>query len=160
MSRILCVWSPNWAIETWRRRRPSAPQAEPFALVRQDRGLRVLTAVSPQAAAAGLVPGQWVTDAQALRPDLVLAAAEPEADARARAALADGGGRGSPAVAAAPRAGRGVAAVGRRAARAGARRAATLARRRASAEGPAQQHQPRPAPRLAGQLQAAAGGQV
>jgi hypothetical protein len=77
MSRILCVWSPNWAIETWRRRRPSAPQVEPFALVGPDRGLRVLTAVSPQAAAAGLFPGQRVTDAQALRPDLVLAEAEP-----------------------------------------------------------------------------------
>ncbi|MFN9033862.1 MAG: Y-family DNA polymerase [Alphaproteobacteria bacterium] len=99
MSRILCVWSPNWAIETWRRRRPSAPQAEPFALVRQDRGLRVLTAVSPDAAAAGLFPGQRVTDAQALRPDLVLAEAEPEADARALEALADWCVRFSPAVA-------------------------------------------------------------
>ena len=78
MSRILCVWSPNWAIETWRRRRPSAPRAEPFALVRQDRGLRVLAAVSPDAATAGLFPGQRVTDAQALRPGLVLAEAEPE----------------------------------------------------------------------------------
>jgi protein ImuB len=99
MSRILCVWSPNWAIETWRRRRPSAPRAEPFALVGPDRGLRVLTAVSPQAAAAGLFPGQRVTDAQALRPDLVLAEAEPEADARALEALADWCVRYSPAVA-------------------------------------------------------------
>ncbi|MCA6234023.1 MAG: DNA polymerase Y family protein, partial [Phenylobacterium sp.] len=99
MSRILCVWSPNWAIETWRRRRPSAPRAEPFALVRQDRGLRVLAAVSPDAAAAGLFPGQRVTDAQALRPDLVLAEAEPEADARALEALADWCVRFSPAVA-------------------------------------------------------------
>ncbi len=99
MSRILCVWSPNWAIETWRRRRPSAPQVEPFALVGPDRGLRVLTAVSPQAAAAGLFPGQRVTDAQALRPDLVLAEAEPEADARALEALADWCVRFSPAVA-------------------------------------------------------------
>ena len=99
MSRILCVWSPNWAIETWRRRRPSAPRAEPFALVRQDRGLRVLAAVSPDAAAAGLFPGQRVTDAQALRPNLVLAEAEPEADARALEALADWCVRFSPAVA-------------------------------------------------------------
>jgi protein ImuB len=99
MSRILCVWSPNWAIETWRRRRPSAPQVEPFALVGPDRGLRVLTAVSPQAAAMGLFPGQRVTDAQALRPDLALAEAEPEADARALEALADWCVRFSPAVA-------------------------------------------------------------
>ncbi|MCA6232087.1 MAG: DNA polymerase Y family protein [Phenylobacterium sp.] len=99
MSRILCVWSPNWAIETWRRRRPSAPQAEPFALAGLSRGLRVLTAVSPQAAAAGLFPGQGLTDARALRPDLVLAEAEPEADARALEALADWCVRFSPAVA-------------------------------------------------------------
>ncbi len=59
----------------------------------------MLTAVSPQAAAAGLFPGQRVTDAQALRPDLVLAEAEPEADARALEALADWCVRYSPAVA-------------------------------------------------------------
>jgi protein ImuB len=59
----------------------------------------VLTAVSPQAAAAGLFPGQGLTDARALRPDLVLAEAEPGADARALEALADWCVRFSPAVA-------------------------------------------------------------
>lgn len=59
----------------------------------------MLTAVSPQAAAMGLFPGQRVTDAQALRPDLALAEAEPEADARALEALADWCVRFSPAVA-------------------------------------------------------------
>ena len=59
----------------------------------------MLAAVSPDAAAMGLFPGQRVTDAQALRPDLVLAEAEPAADARALEALADWCVRFSPAVA-------------------------------------------------------------
>jgi protein ImuB len=104
MGRILCAWSPTWAIDNWRRRNRSAAQAEapvapPFALVETARGTRRLYAADAIARAAGLYAGQKAADALALTPDLVLAEAAPEADARALAALVDWCVRFSPAVA-------------------------------------------------------------
>src|SRR5438309_7015560 len=106
MSRILCAWSPTWAIANWRRRNPSdspansAPAAKtagevdrcgqhrdgggaPFALLETVRAVRRLSAVSLEAARLGLHPGQKATDAMALVPELTTAEAEPEADAAA-----------------------------------------------------------------------------
>jgi protein ImuB len=153
MSRILCAWSPTWAIANWRRRNPpkppegfspgtgetsqddrrsardnggsqkaaspidprasrilppsrgkapspSAAPPPPFALVETARGTRRLTAVSLEAARLRLYPGQKVTDAFALVPELVTEEAEPEADAAALEALVDWCVRFSPAVAA------------------------------------------------------------
>jgi protein ImuB len=103
MGRILCAWSPSWAIETWRRRNPSAaPQPEPFALLETVRGVRRLAAADRAALALGLYPGQKATDAKALVPELTTAEAEPEADAAALTALVDWCVRFSPAVAADP----------------------------------------------------------
>ncbi|MGZ3402481.1 MAG: DUF6504 family protein [Phenylobacterium sp.] len=106
MSRILCAWSPTWAIANWRRRNPpkisGASPAElsaPFALLETVRAVRRLSAVSLEAARLGLRPGQKATDALALVPDLVTAEAEPVADAAALTALADWCVRFSPAVA-------------------------------------------------------------
>jgi protein ImuB len=110
MSRILCAWSPTWAIANWRRRNPcekpqpnSPPQGEegfpPFALLETVRAVRRLAAVSIEAVRLGLRVGQKATDAAALVPDLVTAEAEPEADGDALAALADWCVRFSPAVA-------------------------------------------------------------
>jgi protein ImuB len=103
MSRILCAWSPTWAIANWRRRNPSdspADAAEPFALLETVRAVRRLSAVSLEAVRLGLRVGQKATDAMALVPELVTAEAEPEADAAALIALADWCVRFSPAVAA------------------------------------------------------------
>jgi protein ImuB len=99
MSRILCAWSPNWAIANWRRRYPSAQSPSPFALLETVRAVRRLAAVDAKAAALGLRPGQKATDAMALVPELATAEAEPEADAAALTALADWCVRFSPAVA-------------------------------------------------------------
>ncbi|HWA63165.1 MAG TPA: DNA polymerase Y family protein [Caulobacteraceae bacterium] len=112
MARILCVWSPGWAIANWRRRNPSASAPEdqdgqtqdpvagrPFALLTTERGVRRLAAVDAEAAAMGLFPGQKATDAAALAPELATAEAEPEADAAALTALVDWCVRFSPAVA-------------------------------------------------------------
>jgi protein ImuB len=100
MDRILCVWLPNWAIDTWRRRNPSASPAESgFALVAQERGVRRLAAIDAVAASLGLFVGQKAADASALAPGLVTADAEPEADSAALVALADWCCRFSPAVA-------------------------------------------------------------
>jgi protein ImuB len=104
MSRILCAWSPNWAIANWRRRNPQtdAPPETPFALIETVRQVRRLSAVSREGAALGLYPGQKATDAHALVPELSTAEAEPEADAAALTALVDWCVRFSPAVAADP----------------------------------------------------------
>jgi len=99
MSRILCAWSPTWAIANWRRRNPSDSPAEPFALLETVRAVRRLSAVSLEAARLGLRVGQKATDAMALVPELITAEAEPEADAAALVALADWCVRFSPAVA-------------------------------------------------------------
>ncbi|MBS0332685.1 MAG: DNA polymerase Y family protein [Proteobacteria bacterium] len=99
MSRILCAWSPNWAIANWRRRNPSASPVEPFALIETVRAVRRLSAVSEAASRLGLSVGQKATDAMALVPELATAEAEPEADAEALQALADWCVRFSPAVA-------------------------------------------------------------
>jgi protein ImuB len=116
MARILCAWSPTWAIANWRRRNPTAARPEskplvpaedntpspPFALVETVRGVRRLAAVSLEAARLNLHPGQKATDAFALVPELVTEEAEPELDAAALAALVDWCVRFSPAVAADP----------------------------------------------------------
>jgi protein ImuB len=102
MSRILCAWSPTWAIANWRRRNPSASPADPappFGLLETVRAVRRLSAVSLEGLRLGLRAGQKATDAMALVPELVTAEAEPEADAAALTALADWCVRFSPAVA-------------------------------------------------------------
>jgi protein ImuB len=102
MTRILCVWSPTWAIANWRRRNPSASSDEaraPFALIASDRGARRLSAIDETAAALGLFVGQKATDAAALVPELVTADADPAADQVALEALCDWCARFSPAVA-------------------------------------------------------------
>ncbi|MDO8323704.1 MAG: DNA polymerase Y family protein [Phenylobacterium sp.] len=100
MARILCAWSPLWAISNWRRRNPSAAQASPFALIESAKGTRRLSAVDRAGRRLGLYVGQKATDAAAIAPDLITAEAEPEADALALSALVDWCVRFSPAVAA------------------------------------------------------------
>jgi hypothetical protein len=109
MERILCVWSPNWAIDSWRRRRSASPadaprplRAAPFALVETVRGVRRLACVDPLSARLGLFAGQKAADAAALVPELVVADLEPQADAAALTELAHWCVRFSPAVAADP----------------------------------------------------------
>jgi protein ImuB len=99
MERILCVWSPNWAVANWKRRNPGAGPVEAFALVQAERGARRLHAVDEQGAALGLFVGQKATDATALVPGLAIADADPAADSAALLALTDWCARFSPAVA-------------------------------------------------------------
>jgi protein ImuB len=101
MPRILSVWSPNWAIATWRRKhRSDSPADAPFALIATERAVRRLYAVDDMAQGLGLFTGQKATDAMALVPELVTDEADPEGDAVALTALVDWCVRFSPAVAA------------------------------------------------------------
>jgi protein ImuB len=103
MGRILCAWSPTWAIANWRRRNPPPTRPEgavpPFALLETVRGTRRIAAVSLEAARLRLYPGQKATDALALVPELQTAEASPAADAAALMALARWCVRVSPAAA-------------------------------------------------------------
>ncbi len=74
-----------------------APAEEPpFATVLDAAGRRLLAAVNPAAAAAGLAPGMPLADALSFLPGLATTAAEPAADAAALRRLAEWCGRYSP----------------------------------------------------------------
>jgi protein ImuB len=76
--RILALHLPWLATE---RLRAAEPRSPPIACWAADGHRRVLTAVDPAAAAAGLRPGQAVADAQAILPEVALVPADPGADA-------------------------------------------------------------------------------
>jgi protein ImuB len=73
-----------------------------LATVESERGQRRLAAVCPQAAGLGLHPGQALTQARALAPDLACFDADPDADLAALAAVAGWCTRYTPLVAADP----------------------------------------------------------
>jgi protein ImuB len=100
MRRILCLWLPRWPIDRLRlsqRKNSAAPADEiPFATVADAAGRRLLAAVNPAAAAAGLAPGMPLADALSFLPGLATALAEPAEDAAALRGLAEWCGRYSP----------------------------------------------------------------
>src|ERR1700746_936139 len=87
MRRIMYLWLPCWPIDRLRlsQRKNSGARAEavPFATVADTAGRRLLAAVNPAAAAAGLAPGMPLADALSFLPGLATAAAEPAEDAAA-----------------------------------------------------------------------------
>ena len=79
------------------RPKNGAPADEaPFATVIAAGGRRLIAAVNPAAAAAGLAPGMPLADALSFLPTLATAAAEPDADAAALTRLAEWCTRYSP----------------------------------------------------------------
>lgn len=111
MRRVMYLYLPDWPIDRLRRRhdkragtaprsaprRAVAPVEEPpFATVIAAGGRRLLAAVNPEAAAAGLAPGIKLADALSFLPGLATAAAEPEADSAALTRLAEWCTRYSP----------------------------------------------------------------
>jgi protein ImuB len=94
------LWLSRWPIDRLRlsHRKGSAAPAEkvPFATVADTAGRRLLAAVNPAAAAAGLAPGMPLTDALSFLPGLATAVAEPAEDAAALRRLAEWCGRYSP----------------------------------------------------------------
>ena len=96
--RALSVWLPNWPI-TRLQRSMGAPHPGGLATATLADNARRLAAVDAIAAAAGLSPGQSLTDALALWPQAKIVEAEPEQDERALTRLADWCQRFSPAIA-------------------------------------------------------------
>jgi protein ImuB len=100
MRRILYLWLPRWPIDRLRlaqRKHSAAPAKEsPFATVTEAAGRRLLAAVNPAAAAAGIAAGMPLADALSFLPGLVTAPAQPAEDAAALKRLAEWCGRYSP----------------------------------------------------------------
>jgi protein ImuB len=100
MRRVMYLWLPRWPID---RRHLSQPKNSgapvkgmAFATVADTAGRRLLAAVNPAAASAGLVPGMPLADALSFLPGLATAAAEPAEDAAALRRLAEWCSRYSP----------------------------------------------------------------
>ena len=74
----------------------SANERPPLVTVANIAGRRVLIAVDPSAALAGMAPGMSLTDARARLPELHMVDADPVGDAKALADFADWCGRFSP----------------------------------------------------------------
>ena len=99
--RALSVWLPNWPITRLKRAMGARLRigAQGLATMAVVENAQRLAAVDETAAECGAFPGQAMTDALALLPQLTLIAAEPEADAEALSALASWCSRFSPLVA-------------------------------------------------------------
>jgi protein ImuB len=100
MRRVMYLWLLHWPIDRRRlsRRKDSGAPAEevPFATVTDAAGRRLLAAVNPAAAAAGLAPGMPLADALSFFPGLATLPAEPAEDAVALRRLAEWCSRYSP----------------------------------------------------------------
>jgi len=100
MRRVMYLWLPRWPIDRRhlsRRKNSGAPAEEvPFATVVDAGGRRLLAAVNPAAASAGLAPGMPLADALSFFPGLATAPAEPAEDTAALRRLAEWCGRYSP----------------------------------------------------------------
>jgi protein ImuB len=100
MRRILYLWLPRWPIDRLslsQRKNSAAPDEKtPFATVADAVGRRLLAAINPAAAAAGLAAGMPLADALSFLPRLATALAKPAEDAAALRRLAEWCSRYSP----------------------------------------------------------------
>src|SRR5205814_2131859 len=108
MRRVMYVFLPSWPIDRLRRltekRGGSLPSLcnavpadePPFATVTASGGRRLIAALNPAAAKAGLARGMPVPDALSFVPGLVTAPADPAADRAALTRLAEWCSRYSP----------------------------------------------------------------
>ncbi len=108
MRRVMYVFLPSWPIDRLRRltekRGGSLPNLcnavpadePPFATVTASGGRRLIAALNPAAAKAGLAPGMPLPDALSFVPGLVTAPADPAADRAALTRLAEWCSRYSP----------------------------------------------------------------
>ncbi len=103
MKRIICIWLPNWPMTRLFLSTPDcAAPDKPLAIIATTGSKRQVSAINAAALKRGVMPGQRLTDAKAILPDLVTVAADPEADEAARTALSRWAQRFTPSTAANP----------------------------------------------------------
>jgi hypothetical protein len=90
MPRAVSLYLPVWPADRLRRQLGAAVPLpkKPLVFAGQDGGRRTVVAANPAALALALHPGLALAEAQALVPDLYVAAADPAADAAALKRLA------------------------------------------------------------------------
>ena len=98
MTRILCLWLPNWPIQRAVRCRPALKGRSVALVMNGPRGSEVAACCST-AVAQGVRPGMPLVEAQALVRGLGVATYDPAADRRALAKCAEACERFSPRVA-------------------------------------------------------------
>jgi len=102
MKRMVSIFLPGLAMDNWRKRSAAAPadgvsaNDGPFALVQEGAHGFVLAALNPAAREARLRPGQRLTDARTLCPELVAEPTDPPGDAATLRRLALWAQRWSP----------------------------------------------------------------
>lgn len=79
MPRVLCIWFPNWPIQRLHAA-PSARDARPLILFREQGQRLSVTACCRRAARHGIRPGQTLGDARAVLPQATYQRAAPELD--------------------------------------------------------------------------------
>lgn len=99
--RFLSLWFPRLAAERLARLDRALPPG-PVAVVATQGNSQYLSAVNARAGAAGLVPGQRLSDARALCPDIMTRPADPKGEAAFLSALRRWAGRFTPWVAEEP----------------------------------------------------------
>jgi protein ImuB len=98
MTRILCLWLPNWPIQRLIQFRPEL-KSRPLALVASTPRGGQVAACSSSAAAQGIHPAMPVAEAQALARELAITPHEPSTDRRVLEKLAEACERFAPCVA-------------------------------------------------------------
>ncbi len=93
--RILSLWFPRLAAERWLREARGLPPG-PFAVSDEVGNTQVLTSLSGEAQAAGLLRGQPLRDARAMCPELQTRIANPRQEADFLAVLRRWAGQYSP----------------------------------------------------------------
>ncbi len=94
--RILSLWFPRLAAERCLRARRGLPPQGPFAVVGDVHNAQVLTSLTAEAEAVGLVRGQPLRDAHAMCPELETKLANPRLDAAFLTVLRRWAGKLSP----------------------------------------------------------------
>jgi protein ImuB len=79
---MVAIWFPRLAMEHWQNRHDGFDASQPFALASEGPHGMVIDGVSDCARRAGAKPGQRLTDARAICPELAIHPSDPAADAR------------------------------------------------------------------------------
>lgn len=82
-ARILALWFPHWATDRLKRAKPSHDRTRPLITHEKIKGALRLVSLDAHAVSLGLYPGQALSEARAIAPELAIAPADQKGDAAA-----------------------------------------------------------------------------